>query len=122
MPAAICDNKHVMHWSNRRGSHLSEMRCPQANCGLPLHQARYDYETKTYVMRESVGAVGRKFEHCAICGKRRSVPGGGRRVEYDTVYFADWPHQTEEKTIKAGSVVCWHHTPKTMPIVVYQRQ
>ncbi len=37
MPHAICDNGHVIHWRNVRGTRLADMRCHQ--CGARFHRA-----------------------------------------------------------------------------------
>lgn len=106
MPTALCDNNHITHWRNTRGSRLSEMRC---NCGSPLHQAVYDYATEAWVRRDPPDQPARKQVTCVICGRKRMVPSSNAKVvDADGSYYRDWTER-ESVAVKAGEAICWTH-------------
>lgn len=117
MPMAICECGKTRHWRNQRGARLADLRC---ECGKPMRRAVWSSDG--YVAAPNEGATkGRKMECCALCGRRRSVPGGGVRLAQDTefqVHYRGSPHgQNVARMVPAGVVVCWVHSPD-YPVLV----
>lgn len=113
MPTAICSKcLNTRYWRNTRGSSISGQTC---ECGGQIVAAVFDEATQKYSPRGNQSKnTGRKFEHCALCGKRRTIPGGGRRVEKDSLWHVVVGNYSEGwkdyyASVKAGSIVCWSH-------------
>ena len=112
MPTSICNRcLKPRYWRNTRGSSIAGQMC---ECGGAIVAAVFDETTQTYAPRSTQSkTTGRKFETCVVCGKRRTIPGGGRRVEVDTSYpvrigrFGDY--RDFLLSVRAGDMVCWHH-------------
>lgn len=114
MPTAICDCGKVRHWRNQRGTRLADLRC---ECGRPLRRAVYTPDGWRPAPAEGA-TKGRKMECCALCGRRRSVPGGGRRLEQAQSFQVYrraggiWEAARRETVmVPAGAVVCRFHSP-----------
>lgn len=111
---AICDNGHVVGFSNHRGDRMPRT-C--SVCQAPLHKATYDFTANTYRRLEPTATNTRRtFERCALCGKRRAIPGGGRRVEVTEMYGYYEGHGIlgtiwKTKLVEQGKMVCWFHQP-----------
>lgn len=59
MPTAICNEGHVTHYRNSRGTRLADMRC---QCGESLRKAAYDPDRGVYVLAQT--NTGRKRSYC----------------------------------------------------------
>lgn len=125
MPTALCECGKAVHWRNQRGVRLADLHCECGKAGLKA--ATW---TKTgYVLREPSAPRGAMCK-CAICGRRRRVPGGGKLLKEATqfrVYFSNTgaqylatEYREETRDLKEGDVVCWHHSP-TSPIFLGAR-
>lgn len=119
MPTSICSQCFkTRYWRNTRGSRITGQTC---ECGGKIVAAVFDEAAQKYVPRGNQSKItGRKFERCALCGKRRTVPGGGRRIEQDDLfpvvvgnYREGW--KDYYVSVRAGSVICWSHE-KAYPI------
>lgn len=117
MPTALCECGKAVHWRNRRGMKLADVRC---ECGRTGLKAAKMAPEGGYVVRESSAPRGTMCK-CALCGRRRRVPGGGVALKEPTifrVYFSNTgsrllatDYSEEERPLQAGDVVCWHHSP-----------
>lgn len=111
MPTAICECGKTYQWRNQRGSRLADHRC---ECGKRLRRAVWTPDgwapAPAKVQREMP-----QLEACAVCGRRRSVPGGGVRLASETVFHVQYEGEAyrtpEARVVPAGAVVCWSHSP-----------
>ena len=106
----ICDNGHLIHWRNTRGSRKPE-RCFTEGCGTAVHQAAYNSETRQYE-RQQVGSRGGKLMQCSVCPRKcRVTSQNSNRILETPARFRVWVsgegHQI--RTVEAGQVVCWRH-------------
>lgn len=111
MPTAICECGKTYPWRHQRGARLADLRC---ECGKPLRRAVW--RASGWAPAPTQGrTAGRKMECCVLCGRRRSVPGGGVRLTQEVVFqvhYRGHPHdQNEARAVPAGAVVCWSHSP-----------
>lgn len=101
MPDAICKVcGETTYWRAQRGTRLADYKC---KCGGELK--RKDIERKK---------LDRITGHCALCGRRRSVPGGGVILSHSESFQLFHPGDGMPATIQilpAGAMICWSHSP-----------
>lgn len=110
----ICDNGHIVHWRNTKGSRKPES-CYESGCGAAIHNARYVGDGK-YERAASPGRKGVRLLPCAVCGRKRRVPSGYAHVLNEATRFRIWQGFEREATeivVEAGNPVCWYH--ETIP-------
>lgn len=67
MPTAICNNGHVTHWRNTRGS-CRPMIC--RICGQTCHAAQYDPDTGTWSPRRKMKKIELNYRKGSTCTSR----------------------------------------------------
>lgn len=106
----ICDNKHVTHWRNTRGSRKPDT-CPTEDCGLPIHLAKWD--GGEYKLTIS-GSRSGELKQCSVCPHKVRITDQTRasRIADHDRSFKVWVDKIgyQVKTAPAGSVVCWRHS------------
>ena len=121
MPVAICiECGEQIHWRNKRGVRLSEIKCPK--CKGDLKRAVWS-DINGYQIMGSPKSKKGKMIICSLCGKKRKNTGHNvQTLKEDTTFkivkrkgpfkFLALDTDDKEVTLKAGEIICWSHYPE----------